>query len=111
MEALLATASAWKSRSVTDVVVEWSTGTGPVIFYYPYGERVYGKKWTVDVAPEGYSEIYADFIEYKLLPKVVEALKQIGFQVAPRCVDLQPLQVQRSRRRAIKREETLAGHH
>ena len=110
-EALLATASAWKAKSVRNVVVEWSTGIGPVLFYYPEGERTYGKKWTVDVAPEGYSEIYADFIEFKLLPKVVEALKQTGFDVSARCVDLQPLQVQRSRRRAIKREEALAGHH
>ena len=110
-EALLATASGWKARSAKDVIVEWSTGTGPVIFYYPAGERVYGKKWTVDVTPDGYSEIYADFIEFKLLPKIVEALKQTGFAVAPRCVDLQPLQVQRSRRRAIKREEAVAGHH
>ena len=110
-EALLATSAGWLSRSVKDVMVEWSTGTGPVIFYYPEGERSYGKKWSVEVGPEAYSEIYADFIEFKLLPKIVEALKNTGFHVSARCVDLQPLQVQRSRRRAIKREETAAGHH
>ena len=31
-EALLATASAWKAKSVRNVVVEWSTGIGPVHF-------------------------------------------------------------------------------
>lgn len=108
-EPFLASVSAWKASGATEVVVEWSTGIAPVIFYFPAAKRSYGKKWSVEVSPDGYSELYADLIEYKMLPKVIEALKQLGLAVSVRCVDLQPLQVQRQRRRAIDRET--AGRH
>lgn len=112
METLRQKADAWKNAGAKRVLVEWSTGTGPTVFYFPEGERHFGVKWTAAVRTDSYNELYADFIEHKLVPQVVEVIHSRGLATAVRCVDLQPLQVQRQRRRQIERAEaSVAGHH
>ena len=102
----------WKSNGITRVVIEWSTGTGPTVFYYPAGERRYGVKWTVAVETYNYNEVYADYIEYTLIPRLREAIAARSLEVTVLCVDLQPLQVQRQRRRQIERaQHAVVGTH
>lgn len=102
----------WKTNGVPSVVIEWSTGTGPTVFYYPEGERRYGVKWTAAVETYNYNEVYADYIEITLIPRLREAIAARGLGVTVRCVDLQPLQVQRQRRHQIERaQHTVAGSH
>lgn len=105
----------WKGGGAKRIVFEWSTGTGPTVFYYPAGERKIGVKWTVAVETYNYNEVYADFIEETLLPRLGEVVQSRGLDVTALNVDLQPLQVQRQRRRQIERqiEKTHAGaaHH
>ncbi len=110
-DALRQKVDAWKAGGATRVVFEWSTGTGPTVFYYPAGERRLGVKWTVAVETYNYNEIYADFIEHTLLPRLTEIVQARGLAVTGLCVDLQPLQVQRQRRRQIARREGAAVHH
>ena len=108
---------AWKTGGASKVILEWSTGTGPNVFYFPAGERSLGVKWTVAVETYNYNEIYADFIEHTLLPRLREAFKQNALAPTVMCVDLQPLQIQRQRRRQIERAQVAAtgehasGHH
>ena len=102
---------AWLSHDAKRVVIEWSTGTGPTVFYYPAGERRLGVKWTVAVETYNYNEIYADYIERTLVPKMREAIEARRLETSVLCVDLQPLQVQRQRRRQIERTLTPAAHH
>jgi len=111
IETLRAKADGWAKRDAARVVVEWSTNTGPTVFYYPEGERSYGVKWTVAVETYNYNELYADYLEYKLVPTLVEAFKARGLAVAVRCVDQQPLLVQRLRRRALERQQHAAHAH
>ena len=112
MDTLRQKADAWKNAGGKRVLIEWSTGTGPVIFYFPEGERHFGVKWTAAVRTDSYNELYADFIEHKLIPQVSEGIHARGLQTVVRCVDLQPLQVQRQRRRQIERAEaSVGGHH
>jgi hypothetical protein len=111
LETLRQAADSWKQHGATHTYVEWSTGTGPTIFYFPEGERSFGVKWTAAVKTDGYNEIYADFLEHKLVPTLADALRERGLQTTIRCVDLQPLQVQRQRRRQIERAEASVGHH
>jgi hypothetical protein len=101
----------WKQNGVSQLIIEWSTGTGPTVFYYPDGQRRHGVKWTVAVETYNYNELYADFIDYKLIPRLTEtsASRQIGSSV--RCVDLQPLQVQRQRRRQLERLQMASARH
>jgi hypothetical protein len=101
----------WKQHDVKRIVIEWSTGTGPTVFYYPDGERRHGVKWTVAVETYNYNEVYADFIEYTLLPRLTETIASRQLETTTRCVDLQPLLVQRQRRRQLKRLETVGAHH
>lgn len=102
---------AWKANGAARIVFEWSTGTGPTVFYYPAGERRLGVKWTIAVETYNYNEIYADFIEHTLLPRLTEIVQARGLAVTCLCVDLQPLQVQRQRRRQIERRETAIARH
>lgn len=108
---------AWKSDEASKVILEWSTGTGPNVFYFPAGRRDLGVKWTVAVETYNYNEVYADFIEHALLPRLREAFEQNALALTVMCVDLQPLQIQRQRRRQIERAQVAAtgehasGHH
>ena len=104
-------ADAWKKGGASRVIVEWSTGTGPTIYYFPDGDRRLGVKWTVAVETYNYNEVYADYLEYKLVPQLLEAFQARGLMVAVICVDQQPLLVQRMRRRSIERIETAAHAH
>ena len=102
---------AWKASGATKVIIEWSTGTGPTLFYYPAGERHLGVKWVAAVETYNYNEMYADFIEHTLMPRLREAIHARGLTEAVRSVDLQPLQIQRQRRHQIERAQTaVAGH-
>jgi hypothetical protein len=111
METLRQKADAWKNAGAKRVYLEWSTGTGPTVFYFPEGERSFGVKWTAAVRTDSYNELYADFIEHKLMPQLIEAVRARGLDTVVRCVDLQPLQVQRQRRRQIERTEAAVAHH
>ncbi len=108
---------AWKAHGASKVILEWSTGTGPNVFYFPAGERGLGVKWTVAVETYNYNEMYADFVEHTLLPRLRDGAAESGLAVTVMCVDLQPLQIQRQRRRQIERSQTAAtgdhasGHH
>src|SRR5580704_1396961 len=110
IETLRQKADAWKNAGGKRVLIEWSTGIGPTVFYFPEGERHFGVKWTAAVRTDSYNELYADFIEHKLVPQLTEAVKARGLDPVVRCVDLQPLQVQRQRRRQIERAEASVGH-
>lgn len=101
----------WKTHSAARVVIEWSTGTGPVVFYFPAGERRAGVKWTVAVETYNYNEAYADYVEHTLIPRLREIVQSRGLEVTVLCVDLQPLQVQRQRRHQIERTQTAAVTH
>lgn len=104
-------ADLWKQNKVSRIVFEWSTGTGPTVFYFPQGERRHGVKWTVAVDTYNYNEVYADFIEYTLLPRLAEIVQSRGLEAGLLNVDLQPLQVQRQRRRQLEHMEAVSGHH
>ena len=111
-ETLRAKCDAWKTHGAVKVVLEWSTGTGPTLFYYPAGERKQGVKWTVAVETYNYNEVYADFIEHTLVPRLREIIHARGLAETVMCVDLQPLQIQRQRRRQIERTQAAsAGAH
>ncbi len=112
METLRARCDAWKAHSASKVIIEWSTGTGPNVFYYPAGERSQGVKWTAAVETYNYNEVYADFVEHKLIPQLSEVIQECGLAATVLCVDLQPLQIQRQRRRQIERTQAAgAGRH
>lgn len=110
-ETLRQKCDAWLKHDAKRVVIEWSTGTGPTVFYYPAGERRLGVKWTVAVETYNYNEIYADYIERTLIPKMREAVEARRLETSVLCVDLQPLQVQRQRRHQIERTLTAPAHH
>ena len=105
------TLDGWKGRGASKILLEWSSGTGPTVFYYPAGDRKLGIKWTVPVETTHYNEAYADFVEHTLIPRMRAAIKQRSLDVGVMCVDLQPLQVQRQRRRQIERAQAAAGTH
>jgi len=109
-DALRAKLEEWKQRRAAEVVIEWSTGTGPTVFVFPVGERSVGFKWTTTVHTYNYNEVYADYIERTLVPRIEELVHSRGLAAKVRCVDLQPLQVQRQRRRQIERIEHSAAH-
>ena len=112
MDTLRARCDAWKAHGASKVIIEWSTATGPTVFYYPAGERIQGVKWIAAVEIHNYNEVYADFVELKLIPQLVEVIHARGLTETVLCVDLQPLQIQRQRRRQIARGKTAgAGSH
>ncbi len=102
---------AWKAHEASKVVLEWSTGIGPNVFYYPAGERSQVAKWTVAVETYNYNEVYADFVEHTLIPRLRLVIEEVGLPLTVMCVDLQPLQIQRQRRRQIERSQTAAAGH
>lgn len=111
-ETLRAKCDAWKAHGATKVILEWSTGTGPTLFYFPAGQRGQGVKWTAAVETYNYNEVYADFIEHTLVPRLREIIHARGLTETVLCVDLQPLQIQRQRRRRIEHVQTATatGH-
>ncbi len=111
LEAMRHTLDVWKANHASRVIVEWSTGTGPTVFVYPAGERKFGVKWTVAVETTNYNEVYADFIEHTLIPRLRELNRHMDLETTVLCVDLQPLQVQRQRRRQIERSHTGVAAH
>jgi len=102
---------AWKQNGVSRIVIEWSTGIGPTVFYYPAGDRRFGVKWTVAVETYNYNEVYADYLEQKLIPQLCEIIRSRSLEPTVLNVDLQPLQVQRQRRRQIERMQTAGTAH
>ena len=117
MDTLREKCEAWKAHDAAKIFIEWSTGTGPNVFYYPAGERGQGVKWTVAVETYNYNEVYADFVDHTLIPRLKDVIQSIGLTATVMCVDLQPLQIQRQRRRQIERSQAAAtgaaasGHH
>lgn len=111
LETLREKADTWTKVGAAKVTIEWGTNTGPTVFYYPDTERRLGVKWTVAVETYNYNELYADYIEFKLVPTLVEAFKARGLAVSAVCVDQQPLLVQRLRRRALERQQHAAHAH
>ncbi|HEX5324499.1 MAG TPA: hypothetical protein VFW40_11980 [Capsulimonadaceae bacterium] len=101
----------WKGNGAKQIVIEWNTGPGPTVFYYPAGQRQYGVRWRAEVPPSHYNEQYADFLEYKLAPKIQEVVQSRGLSATILCVDQQPVQVMRMRRRAIEQAQTSTSAH
>lgn len=100
---------AWKANGVTQVIAEWNTGPGPTVFCYPAGQRQFGFRWRAEVAPTHYNEQYADFLEYRLGPQIRELVQSRSMKATVLCVDQQPIQVMRMRRRAIELAESAAA--
>ena len=105
------TIDTWKSSGASTVVVEWNTGLGPTIYYYPAGGREFGVKWAESVPTVLYNELYADFIEYNLVPKLKEIVSSSGLTSRVVCADQQPILVMRMRRREIEHAEHVAHSH
>ena len=102
----------WPARS--RIIIEWSTGTGPHCYVYPAGNRSAGVVMTRNTGETGNDERWADFLEFELVPRIVESLERDDFRPDVICVDLRPLQVQRARRRQIEaaaRAKAGAGAH
>lgn len=99
----------WKQNGVRTIIIEWSTGIGPTVFYYPADQRRVGVKWTAAVEVFNYNEIYADFIEKTLVPRIAETIASRQMESSVRCVDLQPIQVQRQRRHDIEHFQEAAA--
>ena len=104
--------NSWKAAGAERINIDWSTGPGPTLVYFPSGNRTFGVTWKAPVAATRYSELYADFIEFKLLPRLVELVQGNGLNPLTRCVDQQPVLVMRQRRREIETaEHSLAVPH
>lgn len=101
--------AAWAAAGAKDATLEWSTGSGPSVFLYPQGQRNFGVGAKISVRPAEYSEQYADFLEQKLSPRIAEIAHAKGLSVTVRCVDQQPIQIQRMRRRELEHAQ-LATH-
>lgn len=96
--------AAWKAAGASRVFFEWNTGPGPTVVYYPAGDRKLAGVWKLPVAATRYvGEMYADWLEQKLAPRLTEAAQGNGLAAVVRCVDQQPVQVMRQRRREIER--------
>jgi len=100
-DAFCATLNTWKTAGAQSINMDWSTGSGLTLAYYPSGNRKLAETWKTLATATRYSEEYADFIELKLLPRLVELIQSIGLQPLTRCVDQQPILVMRQRRRQI----------
>jgi hypothetical protein len=110
-DTLRARLDAWKTAGAKTVVIEWNTGLGPTVFYYPYGERQFGMKWHETVPTTQYNELYADFIEYTLIPQIKEAVAARGMTSRAVCADQQPILVMRMRRREIEQAQRAVHAH
>lgn len=102
---------AWKASGAARVIIEWNTGPGPTVFCYPAGQRQFGFRWRAEVAPTHYNEQYADFLEYTLTPQIQELVQSRSMAATILCVDQQPIQVMRMRRRAIEHAEGAVATH
>lgn len=101
-DAFRANTASWKANGASQVTIEWGTGPGPTIFCYPDLSRQLGMKWTTAVPVSSYNELYADYLEYTLAPKLVEIAAARGLATRIICADQQPLLVMRMRRREIE---------
>jgi hypothetical protein len=101
----------WKSSGATTVVIEWNTGLGPTVYYYPAGNREFGVKWTEAVPTVQYNELYADFLEYTLAQQLKEIVSSRGLTSRIICADQQPILVMRMRRREIAHAQHVAQSH
>jgi hypothetical protein len=110
-DAFRASTDHWKTLGATSVVVEWNTGLGPTLFYYPAGNRKFGVKWTELVPTVEYNELYADFIEFTLVPKLQEIVTSRGLTERTFCADQQPILVMRMRRREIENAQRASHTH
>jgi hypothetical protein len=110
-DAFRETIDTWMKSGASTVVVEWNTGLGPTIFYYPAGNREFGLKWTESVPTVQYNELYADYIDYTLVPKLKEIIASRGISARVVCADQQPILVMRMRRREIEHAQRLAHAH
>jgi PIN domain nuclease of toxin-antitoxin system len=93
------------------VIFEWNTGPGPTVVYYPAGNRNFAKVWKLPVTATRYSEVYADWLDKKLSPRLVEQARGHGLTAVVRCVDQQPIQVMRMRRREIEHASIAVAAH
>jgi hypothetical protein len=105
------TVDTWKASGATTVVIEWNTGLGPTIFYYPADHREFGQKWTEAVPTVQYNELYADYLEFTLVPKIKEIAASRNLTVRAFCADQQPIMVMRMRRREIAHAEHASSAH
>jgi hypothetical protein len=110
-ETFRANVSAWKANGASRTNIEWNTGPGPTVFYYPDETRSLGVVWKAPVSATRYSELYADFLDYKLAPRLAELAQGNGLAPKIRCVDQQPVQVMRQRRREIEQAQHAVGAH
>ena len=99
----------WGAAGAKRLIVEWQTGPGPMVAWSPAGERKLAAVWKANVLPTQYNELYADYLEYRLMPRLVELGRANGFEVRSLCVDQQPIQIMRMRRREIERAELASG--
>jgi len=102
-DTLRAKLAAWKSAGASRVIFEWNTGPGPTVVYYPAGDRTFAQIWKLPVAATRYGEVYADWLERKLAPRLAEHAKGQELEAKVLCVDQQPIQVMRQRRHEIER--------
>jgi endo-1,4-beta-mannosidase len=111
LELFRTTIDSWKKAGASTVVIEWSTGLGPTMFYYPADNREFGVKWTEAVPTVQYSELYADFLEYTLVPSMSKIVAELSLKLRTVCTDQQPILVMRMRRREIAHAEHAVGAH
>jgi hypothetical protein len=109
LEPFRASISSWASQGAKSAIIEWQTGPGPTVSWYPAGERSLAKTWRYAVHPSQYNEQYADFLEYRLTPLLVEIAKGGGLSVRVICVDQQPIIMQRHRRRELEHAAKASG--
>ncbi len=99
--------SKWAKAGSKRLMIEWSTGPGPTVVYFPAGDRSVAVAWRVHVPSASYNEQYADFLDYRLMPRLREIGQGLGMDMRIACVDQQPIQVMRMRRREIEHAQLL----
>jgi hypothetical protein len=100
---------AWNVAGAKRLIIEWQTGPGPTVAWYPAGDREVGKSWKFDASPSQYNEQYADYLDHTLTPRLEEIARAAGLSVRTLCVDQQPIQVMRMRRRELERAQQASG--
>ena len=109
MEPFKADVARWATNGAKRVMIEWQTGPGPTVSWYPDGARQLSGIWHAQVRPIDYNEQYADFLELKLTPKLVAVAKEAGLPSRALCVDQQPIVIMRQRRRELEQAEKASG--
>lgn len=84
------------------VVVEWCVTNGPKCYVYPAARRAAGIDLCADASHATSDERWADWLEFTLVPQVVDTLRSDGFPPQIICADQRPIQVMRARRRAME---------